>query len=117
PAAPEASVLLTNGFDPVRATPAVLSRLDAVLAGLYTEVDPDHIGKLTSAAVYVDRLPGCRELLRRLIRGEQQGGAVTQAIGARGNLAADAFFNGRWDEADLVIAEAVQSCAANGHLL
>jgi ATP/maltotriose-dependent transcriptional regulator MalT len=42
---------------------------------------------------------------------------VTQAIGARGNLAADAFLNGRWDEADQIIAEAVQSCADNGHLL
>lgn len=117
PAAPEANVLLTNGFDPARVTPAVLSRLDAALARLYAEVDPDEIGKLTSAAVYVDRLPGCRELLRRLIRGEQQGGAVTQAIGARGNLAADAFINGRWDEADQTIAQAVQSCEANGHLL
>jgi DNA-binding CsgD family transcriptional regulator len=117
PAAPEANVLLTNGFDPVRATPAVLSRLDGILAGLHTEVDPDHIGKLTSAAVYVDRLPSCRELLRRLIRGEQEGGAVTQAIGARGNLAADAFLNGRWDEADQIIAEAVESCAAYRHLL
>jgi DNA-binding CsgD family transcriptional regulator len=117
PAAPEANALLTNGFDPVRATPAVLSRLDAALATLYAEVDPDEIGKLTSAAVYVDRLPSCRDLLRRLIRGEQQGGAVTQAIGARGNLAADAFINGRWDEADQTIAQAVQSCEANGHLL
>jgi DNA-binding CsgD family transcriptional regulator len=117
PAAPEANVLLTNGFDPVRATPAMLSRLDRVLAGLHADVNLDEIGKLTSAAVYVDRLPSCRELLRRLIRGEQQGGAVTQAIGARGNLAVDAFFDGRWDEADQVIAEAVQSCAANRHLL
>ena len=40
PAAPEANVLLTNGFDPVRATPAVLSRLDAALARLHAEVDP-----------------------------------------------------------------------------
>ena len=117
PAAPEANVLLTNGFDPVRATPAILSRLDGALARLHAETDPDEIGKLTSAAVYLDRLPACREPLRRLIRGEQQGGAVTQAIGARGNLAMDAFFDGRWDEANQVIAEAVQSCAANGHLL
>ena len=117
PAAPEANVLLINGFDPVRATPAVLSRLDAALARLHAEVDQDEIRKLTSAAMYVDRLPSCRELLRRLIRGEQQGGAVTQAIGARGNLAVDAFFNGRWDEADQIIAEGVQSCVANGHLL
>ena len=117
PAAPEANVLLTNGFDPVRTTPAVLSRLDGALARLRAEVDQDEIGKLTSAAVYVDRLPSCRELLRRLIRGEQQGGAVTQAIGARGNLAVDAFVNGRWDEADQIIAEAVESCEANGHLL
>jgi DNA-binding CsgD family transcriptional regulator len=117
PAAPEANVLLTNGFDPVRATPAMLSRLDGILARLHAKVDPDEIGKLTSAAVYVDRLPTCRESLRRLIRGEQQGGAVTQAIGARGNLAADAFLAGRWDEADQLIAEAVRACAANGHLL
>ncbi len=117
PAAPEANVLLTNLFDPVRATPAVLSRLDAVLARLHAEVDPDRIGKLTWAALYVDRLPSCRALLRRLIRGEQQGGAVTQAIGARCNLAVDAFFSGRWDESDQIIAEGVQSCATNGHLL
>jgi DNA-binding CsgD family transcriptional regulator len=117
PAAPVASTLLTSGFDPVRATPAMLSQLDGALAGLHTETDPEEIGKLTSAAVYVDRLPSCRELLRRLIRGEQQGGAVTQAIGARGNLAADAFINGRWDEADQIIAEAAESCVANGHHL
>ena len=41
---------------------------------------------------------------------------MTQAIGAR-DLAVDAFFNGRWAEADQLIAEGVQSCVANGHLL
>jgi DNA-binding CsgD family transcriptional regulator len=117
PAAPEANVLLTSGKDPVRATPAALRRLDEALVRLHATVDQDEIGKFTSAAVYVDRLPACREPLRRLIRGEQAGGAVTQAIGARGNLAVDAFLNGRWDDADQLIAEGVQSCAANGHLL
>ena len=114
--APEAIVLLTNGFDPVRATPAALSRLDAALARQHAEVDQGEIGKLTGAAMYVDRLPSCRELLRRLVRGEPEGGVMNRAIGAR-NLAVDAFFNGRWDEADQLITEAVQSCVANGHLL
>jgi DNA-binding CsgD family transcriptional regulator len=117
PAAPEAHVLLASGFDPVRVTPVILSRLDAAVARLHAEVDPDEIGTITSAAVYLDRLPGCRELLRRLIRGEQGGGAVTQAIGARGNLTVDAFFAGRWDEADTMIAEGAQACLANGHFL
>ena len=117
PAAPEANVLLTNGFDPVRVTPVLLSRLDVAVTRLHAETDPDEIGKITSAAVYLDRLPGCRELLRRLIRGERGGGAVTQAIGARGNLAVDAFFAGRWDEAGTLVAEGAQACLANGHLL
>jgi DNA-binding CsgD family transcriptional regulator len=117
PAAPEENVLLTNGFDPVRATPAVLGRLDAAIVRLRDESDPNLIGKLIAAAVYLDRLPGCRDLMRRLIRGEHEGGAVLQAIASRGNLAADAFLSGRWDEADQVIAEGARSCVANGHLL
>jgi DNA-binding CsgD family transcriptional regulator len=117
PAAPEENVLLTNGFDPVRATPAVLGRLDAAVVRLRDESDPHLIGKLVAAAVYLDRLPCCRDLLRRLIRGEHEGGAVLQAIASRGNLAADAFLSGRWDEADQVIAEGACSCVANGHFL
>ena len=42
---------------------------------------------------------------------------MIQAIGARGNLAVDEFFAGRWDEADTLVAEGAQACLANGHLL
>ncbi|GIH08504.1 LuxR family transcriptional regulator [Rhizocola hellebori] len=118
PAAPLGNVLLTEAFgDPVRVTAPTLRRLDDAVLAMRSEADPDEVGKLTSASVFVDRLAACREALRRLIRGEREGGAVTQAIGARGNLALDAFLSGRWDEADELVRAGAESCEANGHRL
>jgi DNA-binding CsgD family transcriptional regulator len=116
PNIPRANFVLTYAFaDPVRVTPAVLAELDAAITGLRVATDPDELGKITSAAVYVDRLAACREALRRQLRGEQVGGAMLQAIGARLQLIVDAWFSGRWDEDDQLRQDGLDACEATGN--
>ena len=92
---------------PVRAGAAELDRLESLVAGLDTEVDPVHIVRVGIAAFYVDRLDGCREALRRVVRDGRGGGAATSAVNALLMLCHDAFLDGRWDEARRTAEEGV----------
>jgi hypothetical protein len=69
----------------------VVGQLDAAIAGLRYEADPACIVRTGIAAAYVDRLPGCREALWRVVRDGREGGAVTSAIDALFLLSNDAF--------------------------
>ena len=92
---------------PVRATRAELDRLDALVAGLDTEVDPVHIVRVGIAAFYVDRLGSCREALRRVVRDGRDGGAAASAVNAQLLLGYDDFVAGRWDDARRTAEESV----------
>lgn len=101
-------------FDPVRTAPPVLKDLDASIAALHGETDPEELAWIAGAAVYADRLAGCRDALRRLIRAEKDGSAVFWAVFARLLLCIDAFGSGRWDEAEQTVTEALGICEAAG---
>lgn len=101
-------------FDPARSDGTMLQELDAAIKALQGEADPEHILTICTAAAYVDRLPECREPLRRLIRSENEGRSVVHPLGARMLLWMDAFASGRWDEADTLAAEGLATCEAAG---
>ncbi|MDX8032621.1 helix-turn-helix transcriptional regulator [Lentzea sp. BCCO 10_0856] len=96
PASPELLEIAETTFgDPARSTQAVLDRLDALLSDLAHETSPTRIVRAGAAAMYVDRLPVCREPLHRVARR----GPAAKAAEARLLLATDAFQTGQWDEA------------------
>ena len=79
--------------------------------------DPAEIVRIAGAATFVDRLPECREALRRVARDELDGGAVTQVIYASTLLAVEAYLTGQWDEAQRLVAAATELCDARGYRL
>jgi DNA-binding CsgD family transcriptional regulator len=101
--------------DPVRTAAPVLGQLDAAIRGLAEEVNPVQIVRIGIAADYVDRLAGCREALRRVVRDGRAGGAVTSAIDALMLLYVDAYQAGHWDEAQRLADEGVILCETHGY--
>ncbi len=115
---PLAVVHNSNTFaDPVRTGLAGLPQLEATIDGLDREADPARIVRTGIAAVYVDRLPGCREALWRVVRDARHGGAVASGILALNELGFDDFWAGNWDAAAGLIDEAIQSAEAHGYRL
>ncbi|MFD3452723.1 AAA family ATPase [Streptomyces sp. NPDC058691] len=106
PEPPSVLGALAGAFgDPARRADPVLGDLDTLIDGLYPEADPARIVRIGRAAVYVDRLPGCRGALWRVVRDGRAGGAVASAIEALFMLANDAFMTGKWDEVDPLAEE------------
>ncbi|MFF3706543.1 ATP-binding protein [Streptomyces phaeochromogenes] len=97
--------------DPAHAALSVLDGLDERIAGLHQETDPTRIIRAAVSATYVDRLPGCRSALRRVIDDGRSGGAITSAIEALFLLANDAYTTGQWDELRRTTDEGLGWCA------
>ncbi|BCB86216.1 AAA family ATPase [Phytohabitans suffuscus] len=100
---------------PARATPGDLALLDDLIGRLHDEVDPARIVAVGRAALFVDRMPACREAHRRVVRDAQRGGAVIAVVRALVNLCLDAVRAGRWAEATRLAAEGQALCAAHGY--
>jgi DNA-binding CsgD family transcriptional regulator len=84
--------------DPARADAAALRGLDELLAGLALETDPTKIVRISTACVYVDRLPDARNASRALLNQGRAGGPAVKQLGVLPVLCQDAFNTGRWDE-------------------
>ncbi|MEV6844876.1 AAA family ATPase [Actinoplanes sp. NPDC051411] len=100
-------------YDPARRALPVLGELDAAIASLHESTDPEDLLRIPAAAIYVDRLSGCREILRRQIAGPAAGRATV----ARMTLWPDAFWSGRWDEADELATTSLAVCTSAGAAL
>jgi DNA-binding CsgD family transcriptional regulator len=94
-----------------------LAPLEAAIESLAQESGPNRIVRIGVAAVYVDRLAGCREALWRVVRDARQGGAVASGMLALNELGFDDFWAGDWDEADDLIAEAIGLAESHGYRL
>ncbi|MFD3452483.1 ATP-binding protein [Streptomyces sp. NPDC058691] len=103
--------------DPAHASLPVLPRLDELIAGLHRETDPTRIIRTAICAAYVDRLPGCRGPLRRVVEDGRGGGAITSAIEASFLLANDAYATGQWDEITELTEEALGWCGTYNYRL
>ena len=101
--------------DPVHSGAGALELLDSAIAALPDESDPKQIVRIGTAATYVDRLDGCRDALWRVVRDARQGGAVASGITAMLELANDDLQTGRWDEAEQLLDEAIETCKAHGY--
>ncbi|MEU2020795.1 AAA family ATPase [Streptomyces sp. NPDC016469] len=86
-------------------TDGMLRRLDEEIARLRDRSDADVVIRTALTASYLDRLPGCREAVSRVIR---DGGAVGSSMPALMFVALDDLYAGRWqpsaDAADELIA-------------
>ncbi|MGV9686415.1 AAA family ATPase [Streptomyces cellulosae] len=74
-------------------TDGLLRRLDEEIARLRDQTDADVVVRTALTASYLDRLPGCREALSRVIR---DGGAVGSSMPALMFVALDDLYTGRW---------------------
>ena len=100
--------------DPVRSAGPALDRLDAAISGLASEADHWRILIISSAAVYTDRLAGCRAALRRVASESRDGSAVLPAMSALTLLSFDAFMTGGWDEAQRLAGECLDAARDHG---
>jgi DNA-binding CsgD family transcriptional regulator len=115
PRAPaDLDLLIRSYVDPVRDVIPVLDRLDAAISELAAEADHWRILVIGAAAVYTDRLVGCREALRRVVSGCRPGHAVIPAVSALTLLSIDAFMTGRWDRARRLTGECLETARAHG---
>jgi len=103
--------------DPAHAGPATLAHLDAAIADLHHDPDPAEVIRISTASTYVDRLAGCRPALRRVVSTGRETGDVASTVKAAELLAFDAFFEGRWEEADALLAESLPLGEQDGYRL
>jgi DNA-binding CsgD family transcriptional regulator len=103
--------------DPAHAGTPAIARLDTAVAGLHHDPDPAEVIRISTASIYVDRLAGCRPALRRVLVTGRETGDVASTVKAAELLALEAFFEGRWEEADALLAESRPLCEQNGYRL
>lgn len=105
----------TTYCDPVHTEGADLERLDGLIAKSDGEVDPTWIVRLATAGVFVDRVPGLRAALWRVVHDARQGGAIVSGINGLLLLGLDDFMTGKWDEAEALLEEGLQRCESHGY--
>jgi DNA-binding CsgD family transcriptional regulator len=95
---------------------AALARLDSEIGSLSYRDEPAAIVRVAAAAFAFDRLPSCRQGLRRVGSDRLCGGAI-HAVRANAMLGFEAFQTGQWDEADQRARTVVAECAERGYEL
>ncbi|MDV7218106.1 ATP-binding protein [Streptomyces prunicolor] len=103
-------VILGAFGDPAHRALPVLDRLDHLVRGLHQQTDPVRVFGVALSSTYVDRLPGCRSALRRVIDDGRDGGAMALAIQAQFLLAGDAYSGGQWDDVLAMTEEGLGWC-------
>jgi DNA-binding CsgD family transcriptional regulator len=99
--------------DPARTAISAVSKLDDEISRLRGETDPGKIVRTAIAAVFVDRLTGCRDALWRVVRDSREGGAITSGIDALMLLCVDHFMAGDWDQAGQLADEGIKLSEAH----
>jgi DNA-binding CsgD family transcriptional regulator len=92
-----------------------LGRLDAAIDSLACQAGPAEIVRIATASALVDRLPDCRQALRRVARPDPRGSLGTAAMQAGVLLALEAYQTGQWDEAWQLAETAADQCASRGY--
>jgi DNA-binding CsgD family transcriptional regulator/tetratricopeptide (TPR) repeat protein len=103
--------------DPARTPAPVLEQLSKEIDGLGQELDPTRIVRLAIASNFVDRVPGCREALWRVVRAGREEGAIGSGLFAMILLGVDDYWSGQWDEAHRLLDEADELCDVHGYRL
>ncbi|MFJ4786555.1 ATP-binding protein [Streptomyces sp. NPDC088794] len=114
---PMLSVVRGAFGDPAHGASSVLDALDGLVFDLHRENDPRRIVRTAQSAAYVDRVPGCRSALWRVIEDGRSGGAIAMAIEAFFILANDAYAGGQWDDVPDLTGEGLRWCATYNYRL
>jgi DNA-binding CsgD family transcriptional regulator/energy-coupling factor transporter ATP-binding protein EcfA2/tetratricopeptide (TPR) repeat protein len=101
--------------DPARLDAATLAEFDRAVLALREPTDPTQTAQLAIAAMYVDRIDGCREALWRVIEDGRAGGAINSAIRSMMAMGVGDFAVGRWDEALDLAIEGLELCETHGY--
>ncbi|MFC7913381.1 ATP-binding protein [Streptomyces sp. NPDC057386] len=99
---------------PGSVTEDMLRRLDEEIARLREQSDADVVIRTALIASYLDRLPGCREAVSRVIR---DGGAVGSSMPALMFVALDDLYAGRWQASAGAARELIGLCEETGYHL
>ncbi|MGW7662939.1 helix-turn-helix transcriptional regulator [Streptomyces sp. NPDC054756] len=100
--------------DPGSVTDRMLRRLDEEIAGLRDQSDADVVVRTALTASYLDRLPGCREAVSRVIRDR---GAVGSSMPALMFVALDDLHTGRWQASASAADELIALSEETGYHL
>ncbi|WP_220448588.1 ATP-binding protein [Nonomuraea mesophila] len=95
-------------------TDDMLRRLDEEISRLKGQTDADVVIRTALVAEYVDRLPGCREEVFRVIR---DGGAVGSSMPGLIFVAVDDMYASRWQASAEAAAELIALCEETGYHL
>jgi DNA-binding CsgD family transcriptional regulator len=101
--------------DPARLDTATLAEFDRVIFALREHADPARTAQIAIAAMYIDRVDGCREALWRVVEDGRAGGAINSGIRAMMALGVADFAVGRWDEANDLATEGLELCESHGY--
>ena len=103
--------------DPARASVDDVRRVQSAMS--LVERDPNvlELWRVAASGLYVDQLEHARTGLWRVVEDGRSGGAVTMAINSLMLLQFDAFYSGRWDDAQHLGAEALELCDVHGYRL
>jgi DNA-binding CsgD family transcriptional regulator len=101
----------TTLANPTYAGPSDLTLLDKSISQLKDEQDPWRVTAISSAAMWMDRLSGCRDPILRVVRDAQAGGTIGQAINCILFLCQDDYLAGRWDDCLEFADEGARLCA------
>ena len=110
-------VILGTFGDPAYGALPFLDRLDHLISGVHQQPDPVRVFGIALSSSYIDRLPGCRGALRRIIDDGRDGGAVALAIQAQFLLGNDAYAGGQWDDLLEITEEGLAWCATYDYRL
>jgi DNA-binding CsgD family transcriptional regulator len=103
--------------DPARADSRAFADLDTLLAGIDREEDPAAVIAVGVAGLFVDRMAGSRAALERVVRQARESGEVFLVVQAQPVLGFEAFFRGRWDEAERHFSQTLGLVQQHGYRL
>jgi DNA-binding CsgD family transcriptional regulator len=101
-------------YAPGAVTDEMLRRLDVEILRLKDQTDADVVIRTALAASYLDRLPGCREAVSRVVGDD---GAMGASMPGLMFVALDDLYRGRWQSSADAAAELIVLCEETGYRL
>jgi DNA-binding CsgD family transcriptional regulator len=112
---PDLVLLGTTLANPTYASPHDLTLLDTSISHLRNEQDPWRVTAIGAAAMWMDRLSGCRDPILRVVRDARDGGSIGQAINCILFLCQDDYLAGRWEDCLAFADEGARLCVEFGY--
>ena len=109
------SVSLSTLGDPVRTAAAAVHDLETLIDDLDGDTPPANVIRTGIAAVYADRLTGCREPMRSMVRARHEVGDYSATIPVLHLLGLEAWLAGRWDDSRQYMDDAYTLCALHAN--